>query len=237
MQTFLSGLNATIAVPLTRGGEPFVPDAGTTTWSLRGNNGVEVIPSSNYTGPLDSTLLISVPAEHNDTATAWVEKRTILVQGTVDGVSFQARETYRITRFLNHACQPADVRGFIGISEGELPDTEVDLPSAYMDVAGALGVETLAQALAGDAAPEQTANRAIVAQAVINLLPSLPARISKAESDGTSKVERFQIDLGELERRANDLLEKSLRALSSDGSSITPTLVAVSSRTDPLTGA
>jgi hypothetical protein len=235
VQTYLAGQNITVAVPLTRGGEPVVADGSTISWSLRGHDGAELSAAATLACS-DSTALIPVPAGSNGLASAWSEKRTILVTFNVAGQPQTARVAYRLTNFLNHSVEPAEIRTFIGITEGELPDAEIDLSAAYLDVAGATDFADLAQALAGEAASEQAANRGIIAQAVINLLPGLPARISKSESDGTSKVERFPIDLAQLEARARAQLASAIATFTSV-TNTDPVFIAFSSRTDPLTGA
>jgi hypothetical protein len=60
---------------------------------------------------------------------------------------------------------------------------------------------------------ERQANRAIIAQCVILAMPSLQARISQAEGDGTMSAQRFQLDFGDLESRASDQLSRAINII------------------------
>lgn len=237
MKTFLASEDTTVAVPLTRNGEPFVPDNSQIFWELRGHDGAILSPKTALNGIEDSTALIVVGAVHAEiTPGRNLEKRTLIVTGAAEGRPFDIRHGYRIAGFLNHSSTEADVRKFIGVDEGELPDDDIDITAAYFDVADTAGFDVLATALAGDDKTDRAANRAIVAQAVINLLPSLPARVSKKESDGTSEAERFPVDFAELEKRARGALSRALSTISPAAATVAPALVVLTTRTDPLTG-
>lgn len=240
MLSVQSDATATITVPLTRGdGEPFVPDSNQVSWELRGHGGAVIIPATSVTGVTDSSLPVEVLGAHHELTSGRVlEKRTLTVSGSLEGFPFEIRTVYRVHDFLNITASSKDVRTFIGTDAGELGDEEIDLVDAYFDVAEISSIETLQAALAGDEAADRAANRAIVAQAVINLIPSLPARLSKSESDGSSTVERFSLDLAGLERRAITARDKALATVTgSPRATTTRALIAVTQRTDPLTGA
>lgn len=237
MQSFLAGQDVTVAVVLTHRGEPFVPDNNTVQWELRGHDGSVLSPKSSLGGVQDTTANITVGAVHNTLAAdRTLEKRTLIVSGTRDNQAFTVQQPYRLTDFLNMSATPAQVRTFIGLDEGELPDEDIDLIAAYFDVADLSSLDRLQQALGSDGSAERAANRAIVAQAVLNLLPSLPARLSKKETDGASAVERFQIDFNDLERKAIRARNKGLVPLQTQETP-TRTLVAFTQRPDPISGA
>lgn len=230
MNSFTAGQDVTVAVPLTRGGDPFVPDGNTVTVTVRGHDGA-ILSSAGQNGVTDSTLLVLVAAAQNAIAKT-VEKRTLIVEGMAGGLPFSIRTNYLLTAFLNYIVEPSDVRTFLGVDEGELPDAEIDLDKAYLHLAPLVDLDTLNAAFVTD--PVE-ANDAVLAQAVIDLMPSLQARISMMDTDGTSKAQRFPLDLAALEGQARDLRAKSIIAITSPPA-VTPSLVAFSTRPDPFTG-
>ena len=232
---YLAGTDTTVVVPLSLNGEPVVPDNGEVQWELRGHSGEVVSPFSTRAGVTDSSVAIVISSANVTLAGHLREQRTLRVKGLVDGFPFMMEVPFSITDFLNFGATPKDVRKFIGISDGELSDDEIDLVEAYFDLNDNDGVN-MATALSGTEKSQRAANKALVAQAVLNLLPGLPQLLSKRETDGTSEVERFTPDFQELEARARGQRDT---ALDSFRTTTAPevTLVAVSTRTDPLTGA
>lgn len=239
MQVFLSGADVALPIQFAHNGEPFVPDEGSVRWQLRGHAGQVISPEVTLLGVIDTVAEITVPAADNTLAAdARREKRTALVTGRRGGFPFTLRVQYLLTGFLNTTIGPDDVRIFTGLDSNTLPDAEIDVTAAFFDVADAVTYDTLDAALGStDGARERSANRAILAQAVLNLMPSMAARISKAESDGTTSIERFPVDLLALEARANDMLTGALNTLAPVATAVERTLIAVTPRTDPLTGA
>lgn len=235
MQTFLSGKDITIAVPLTRNGEPVVPDAQEISWEVRGHDGA-VLSGGLSNDQADSIALIPIDEADNELSGGRVlEKRTLIVTWEVAGATLTTQAVYQIHDFLNHTVTPQDVRSFIGIDSGELSDDEIDITGAFFDLAAVTTLASLSAGLAGNETAQRRANKGIIAQAVINLLPGLPQRLSKAESDGTSKVERFPIDFDKLGHRANAALETALNSLTSTATT-GRTLIVLTERTDPMTG-
>lgn len=232
---YLAGSDITVVVPLSLNGEPVVPDNGQVQWELRGHSGEVVIPFGTMNGVTDSTASILITGSNVALNGHLRELRTLRVRGLTDGFPFETSLPFHITEFLNYSVTPKDVRKFIGISDGELKDDEIDLVEAYFDLNDMDGVN-MATALAGTEKSQRAANKALVAQAVLNLLPGLPQLLSKRETDGTSEVERFTPDFQELEMLARGQRATALQSIST-ATSTDVTLVAVSTRTDPVTGA
>lgn len=210
MQAFVQGTDLAIAVPLIRDGEPFVPDGNSATWTLYGQNGQQMA-TGTLTGVTDTTVYVPTTAANNSLLEGSAfEKRFVVVSGLVGGDAFVIRQPYFLIPWINYTATPDDVRAFIGIGSGELPDSDVDLVSAYMDVCYFSTPDLVNAALISASDNERQANRAIVAQAVLLALPSLQARIAKAESDGTVDVTRFDLDFDALEERASQQLSRAL---------------------------
>jgi hypothetical protein len=234
MLSFLAGQDVAVPVALTRGGEPILPDDGAIQWELRGHDGAVLSPFSSLTGITDSVLTITVQASHNALGGDLLAKRTLTVRGVVGGVPFDVVVRYRLTDFLNMSTDADDVRKFIGCDDGELPDAEIDIVEAYFDILELL--PTLAEALAATQGRERAANKAIAAQAVLTLVPSLPARLSKKATDGATAAERFEYDFDALADKARHARDKAITTARGTTSTTARTLISITQRADPLTG-
>jgi hypothetical protein len=210
VKAYLQGTDLTIAVPLTRDGEPFVADGNTVNWTLYGQSGQQMA-TGQLTDATDSTAFISITTADNSIVEGRAfEKRTLVVSGTLNNEPFFIRQSYQLIPWINYTATADDVRAFIGVGPGELPDADIDLVSAYMDVVSYSSQDIVDAALVAGNDNEREANRAIVARAVLIALPSLQVRISKAESDGTIDVTRQDVDFAGLEDRAAQQLSRSL---------------------------
>ena len=226
-----AGEAATVTVPLTLHGEPFVPDSNQIHWALRGHVGSSVVASTLLTGVTNSFANIALSAPNLPLGSEARELRTLIVTGTVGGVVFSIRKSFHISGFLNYSVTEQDVRTFIGITESELPDTEIDLVEAYFDLSDQVDID----AFVGTEAQQRLANKALVAQTVINLLPGLPQLLSKKDEDGTSAVERFTPDFEALARRAHQVRDAAVNSFrTTEVADVI--LIAVATRIDPFTG-
>ena len=238
MITFLENTNVTVIVPFQRDSEPFVPDASGLTWTLRGQDGT---PVTGYiavalTGVVNSYVAITVPSGANDIEGAQrFSKRFVVVSGTVGQKPFSVTIPYRLSPWLNMTAGPVSVRTFIGLDDEELPDSLIDITSAYFLVADRIGDAALATALRSGLQAEQSANAAITAQCVLNLLTSVPTLLVKKETDGNVGFERFPIDLDLLRRRAEAVLAGAVDVVSSRTGGYT--MMTIITPTDPVTGA
>jgi hypothetical protein len=232
------GQDLGFAIPLVRNGEPFLPDNGQVSWSLRGQDGSVIVGPTQVTGVTDTQVQLTVVAADNTVAGGLLfEKRTILVTGAVGGQPFSIRVIYRLTAWLNYTASADDVRAFMGIDLAELPDSDIDLTIAYSDVAGVVSKDLLDSALVAGDATEIAANRAIVARAVINVIPSAQARMLKSQSDGTQDIDRFKVDFDGLRQDAIDSLARNIDGILPTTSIIDFKASATSSNIDPVTNA
>lgn len=237
MRTESPGANLGFAVPLVQGGEPFVPDGGQVYWSLRGQDGSVLVAPTLITGIVDTQAVLTVLAANNTVAgDLTFEKRTITVTGALLGVPFSIRVFYRLQAWINMSCSTDEVRAFMGIDVDELPDDDIDLATAYLDVAGVVTQLVLDAALGSGGVTEISANRAIVARAVVNVIPSVQARMLKSESDGTRDIDRFKVDFAQLLQDAKDRLGKNINDMVPTTNRIPYVASGTSSNVDPIKG-
>ena len=239
MLTYTSGEDLAVVVPFIRDDELFVPDGGTATWIVRGQDGTIIGGlGGTLTGLTDSSCTITILAAHNAIATGLrFEKRTVIVRGTVGGFPFEMHQLYRLSPWLNLTVTCDSVRTFVGLDASELPDADIDILGAYYRFADQVGDAVLATALATGTFEEQLANNAVKGWAVYRAIPGLRQRVAKQESDGTRQFQRFNIDFVQLETDAYYQVTLGLRQFIptfNDASSMP--FFLVTSPTDPVSG-
>lgn len=234
----LAGKDVTIWVSFQVNGDPAIPDVGSVTYTLRDHLGVEMTGQTDVPVTTDATttgVSITLPASAN-TITQSLERRTLVVNWTKGGAPQVIRIPYWLHNWLNHSVTPDQVRSFIGINRDELPDEEIDLVRAYFKVEDLLTKTVLENALSGDPRETQLAEDAILAQAVLDLSPSLKARTAQRLTDGTIGFDRPKIDDFDLVMsRAREMLEAAISELT--GSSTDTPIVIFGVRPDAITGA
>lgn len=237
MQTFLADEDIAVQLPLRVNGEPIIPDAGSVKLTLRGNAGQVLLSKEPVTMAAASTeASYVIPAQHNELGDSRFSMRSVLVEFTKSGRPLTAKLSYRLVPWFNTTVTADDVRAFIGVDAGELPDNVIDIADAYLAVEGVVGIAPLATALAGADQRQIRANQIILARAVLDQLPGLPLRLSQNESNGVFSAQRPKIDLALLELRALALYGEALGAVVVTNESERTDFLVVGIAPDPITG-
>lgn len=239
MKTYLAGEDIALQISLrTYNGEPVVPDVGTVKLTVRDNAGQVVVDKEPVTMGVASTeAAVVVEAVHNTLGAGRFAMRTVVIDFTKTGRPMSVRESYRLTAWLNTTVTPDDVRAFIGVDAGELPNTVIDIVDAYLSVEADIGEAILTAALAGADEKQIAANRMVLAQAVLNQIPGLPLRLSQNESNGVFSAQRPKIDLVALEMRAQAMYADAADLTSSRLAADQVDFLVVPLVPDPVTGA
>ena len=233
MRYELAGNDVAVLVEFTLDGEFVTPDEDSVSYIVRNTVGTIVV-STTALDPTGSQIFITVPAIVNALASGHkFENRYVIVSYTVGGVPRTLKYLYRIAAWANYTSTEDDVRSMLGVRRSELPDDEIGLYEAYLDVGKDVGEEALDAAL-GSAS--RSANEAITAKAALNVLPGLPLRVAQAEGDGTLSFQRFaKADWFRLEEQIRSWYDQAvLTVTSSEGTTVV--LDVVGTRTDPITG-
>lgn len=231
----LAGNAHSFLVQFRNRGEPAIPDQGSVTYTLRGHDGALLAGHAAVpveTGALAVETVITVPADQNLIAGS-LERRSITVNWTFKSAPKETRLSYWLHAWLNFSTTPADVRKYIGANESELPDDDIDLVEAYIEVAKMVTVEALVSKLQTD--PLQAEN-ALLAYAVLSVIPSLKSRMAQEQADGVLSFTRPDLrNFDELRVEARSMLDNFV--LNTAGQSLGDTpLLAFGTRPDVITG-
>lgn len=243
MQDFLSDQIVNLTFRYGDDKQPRIPTFGSVKYTVLDHSGV-TIPAltevSVTTGPTEFESTISIPAINNSIDPSKLfERRTVLVTYTHNGKTYVESIIYRLIPVTNYYVTARDVRGFIGINENELPDSDIDMFAAYLATANDFTKVILDDALQSGTINEVYANDCITMQAVFAVVQSLKNRVAQSEKNGVvgfdrPKIEDFSEILEAAWMRYNHgrgiLLE--LVGLEAD-----VTLIVVTQDADPVTGA
>lgn len=227
-----------VLINFRNAGQPVIPTTNSVSYVVRDNSGVVISGIGTVqvaTGPADTSITIVIPSEYTS-APNGLEKRTVQVTWSLNGNPRKEFHTVWLHPYLNISATPDHVRSFIGLNATELPDEEIDIVGAYYRLANDLSLATVEAATAETGPTAQYIDQAIVATAVLEVLPSVQLRVAQKMSDGAVGFDRLsKIDFSEIKKKAIDRLEKAKEALSLEDE-VTPTLVSFGTRTDAITG-
>lgn len=216
-------------------GNKFVfPDEGVFSYKVRSIDGTvllqgeeELDPIFDSDGEVSKTVYpnfgsITIPAEDNALENPYFDSRIVEISYMYDGKPQLIKDSYRITDFYYFTAKPKDVRDYLGLNVGELPDEDIDLNDIYFQLVQKLGSK-FTEALNTSGIPSIRANRLIVLKGVVQVLPSARLRVNQEENDGSSKFLRYlnKIDwdgllanaLAEIEDLENNLTGEEIVSL------------------------
>lgn len=225
MNTFFAGESVTLQIPLMFRGEYVICDEDSLTWTLRGHDGT-LLDSGDKEGKFTSAIL-TFDSVHQ-TITREIENRFVQLNFTSDGNPRSLYTSYRLINFVPMTVQVEDVRSYLGLTEEELEDHEVDLPGAYLSVK--TKVTDIDQRLLED--PLQ-ANELIKFWAIRRLLPTLELRAHQRRETDSNSAQRFPVDFDKLRARIEDELEALIPM---DGTEEPLLISTFSTQPDPFTG-
>lgn len=218
-------------------GEYIVPDIGSVTWTLYGNDGS--IGSQNNTALTTdaSTNKVTLATSQGDNVISGaVEKRTIVIDYDINGQGYSDQIHYWITSLLNITVTEADVRAVLGVEPKELPDDAINIVEAYHDTSADLVNDITTILAAGDRSALK-ANRAITLKAALTVLPSLRLKVAQKETSDTIGYSRYT-DMDWIALRDDLSAQYADALLQSDDQQVPDlALFVVSTPPDPVTGA
>lgn len=246
MKNVLAGKAVAVDVLFQQGvtGDFVVPDAGSITYSLYDNTMNALVTDAAVDSTMSTTAIVIPTSAPNNTLSGGnlFEERLIVVTYTVNNVSQTQMLRYRIVPLVPYSASPDTCRRLLGLTANELPDEDVDVFAAYVNMLDLVEAATLNAALIAADSSRMSANQAIAAQAIIDILPSLQLRTLQQSKSNTAQVSRFYaMDFDALsdwiysvrDNATNDLTDDDAVGIFGTGVIFGATTVD----TDPVTGA
>ncbi|HQT78547.1 MAG TPA: hypothetical protein PLD10_15955 [Rhodopila sp.] len=171
-------------------------DVSSVSWTLRDGTGA---PMASYTNIAVNNAIeapsvaISTPGAAN-TKTASLglsENRFLCVTWLVNGGSYQKVYPYKLVDFMPLLLDGDQIRSLAGMTEAELPDEEIDIPSAATTVRGDVGATVFDNALLAGDETTPLVNGLIAYRVLIDLAPSYHLRIAQVISAQQNRFQRF----------------------------------------------
>lgn len=239
MLHFIAGHDVSLSLPFKVGGEFVVPDVGSAKYTLRDQAGNPVEGQIDFpitTDESTTSASITLPASVNEIGSDDLQKRSVEYSWKVGGQAYRAVVHYLLTAWLNFTTEPQDVRAYIGCDFTELPDEDIDLARAYLDICDKVTKSVFDAELARADNRGLKASRAVCLKAVLNVIPSLQLRVAVMQRSDANQFRRLsRLDLEELGRQADAELSQILSTMTSEPSS-SIAYVSVTTPPDPVTG-
>jgi hypothetical protein len=193
VKNFLAAKDVSIDVLFEQGVDTVVPDVGSVKYTLYDNNGAAIsgavdVPVTTTTAT--TSIAVLTTAGQNTKALAF-ETRTLVVTYKVSGGTRTQTYQYRLTNNVPFSINEDSVRSFIGVSRTELPNQDIDIYMAYIGVCADIGSTAVNAALVAADATQIAVNKAIVCQALIDILPGIQLRLLQDSHSNTAQVTRF----------------------------------------------
>ncbi|MBD9544263.1 hypothetical protein IB276_32990 [Ensifer sp. ENS04] len=236
----IAGTPTALIIPFIIGNQPVAPDVGSVTYTLKDQLGSPMVGLTDIpyvTTPTTYQMQVLVPSSaHSIDPARRFERRGVVVNFKLNGEEVQLTRSYRVVPEPTHTVTPADVRAFIGIEEHELPDSDIDILSAFLLVEKDVGATELAAAITSGTTAELSANTLVRMRAVLDVLPSAKQRMAQSEKNGVKEFSR--VDLKELDKLKKDAEDRYQEAYDDIvvTTETTVSLFLVTSNTDAITG-
>lgn len=243
----LSGEDFTLKLTFKdRLGVAVLPDTGSVRLTVRDHAGVALTSFDNLLLVVTGNQYeLTIPGSDNTLGVGnQLENRHIRVTYLVNGQAMQIKDSYKLCQFLPFAVVENDVRALLGLTYEELPDTDIDLYSAYFTLDDYLTTVKLTTTplkdyLVAGTVKSIKANQLVAVQAAIDILPSIPQRIADTQKTENAEFTRNQkVDPYSLSKQLEGMKADLTNALLTvdPNAFTTPTIFAVSTPTDPITG-
>ncbi len=188
-------------------------------------------------GPNVSILVVDTPVDHAgmtqvsvtisavvNTPSAVTEPRWIVYRFTVGGLPYTAQVVYTVTPPILLTVSPDHVRAELGVSLAELPDNDLDLVAAVLDLTAGYPSATQTQL-----------DKASVLSEALRVLPSCRNRAAQTVISGTEEFTRAKPEWDRLESDLRGRLFTLLDSMTTTPS-VARTYLTISTPTDPVFG-
>lgn len=193
METFIAKKSVILTVDLIVGGNFVVPDEGSIVkYTLLGN---DFSPMEDYTDielapqPYGTSISVVIPQNAN-TITSVYEIRTLLLDVIVEGKSVVFKKQYRLSDVPTYTVTKDDVRVVFGLSDSDISDDLIDIDSTYFALLSEY--PEIEEWFKSGGLRAIKANRILALKTALSFSVGLPLFTVASETDGTSKMVRFE---------------------------------------------
>ncbi len=216
MRNFLANQAVTLDVLFEQGVDTVIPDVASVTYTLYDNNGAQVSGAVDVAVTTTSNTT-SVPitiASGKNAKVGLFENRTLVVKYKLNGGDRQQQYQYRLIDFVPMTATPDGARSMLGAARNELPDQDIDLYQAYIEVCADVDSTTVNNALVAAGATNFAANRAIICRALLNIVPGIQFRLVQDSKSNTAQITRFaKVDFAALTAWLTGLYDAALEII------------------------
>lgn len=230
-----AGEDVTLSVDYIVDGAYVIPESAQA--SVRDNSGALIVGMVDVPLAVDSTTTeLSIPGQHNIIdPNKDFERRYISLSFLHEGKRYQKVMQYELQEFLPISADAQSVRRTLGLDPLELPDADVNIRAAYLNLVETYG-DPIVEALTTGDVKTIAVNKAITLSAAMELLNSLPFRVAIKMKAEDSSVERMSdFDIGKMRIQLGQEMSYALDLVldtSTGGSAI----LVLTSPTDAITG-
>lgn len=238
----LAGQAQSVILEFFADGQPVVPDADSIEFTAWDNDGA-MIQKYLFTQPVDAVptqmeVVLSLALSDIPLLTLF-ESRYVRADFKYNFKPYSVSKSYRLHHMIPMTVDAQAVRALVGADHDEIPDGDIDLIAAYIELAATFG-PNLDLALRRTDNISMAANHAISLQTAIMLCPSLQSRLLKSEKADNAGFQRADMNFIKLESDLKGLLAGRLEQITAAISgvaagAILPTLFVVTKQTDRIT--
>lgn len=162
------------------------------SFSLSNQSGDVVYSSDEEIADGQVSIVIHIPAQFNTLTDRLFEKMVLSWSYTTEARFITESLNYRLEAEIPFPVDPDSVRNMIGVSNIELPDSEIELFSAYLTFLNTLGPNVdLSEFENGGDLNSYKITKSIEAMAALAIFPTLQIRLPRSYDSGTSGYERW----------------------------------------------
>lgn len=193
METFIANKNVILGIDLIVGGNFVKPDEGFgVRYTLLGN---DFSPMEDYTDvDVDSesygtSISLVIPKEANEISDVY-EVRTVVLDFVVEGKRVYLKKQYRLSEVPAHLVTTDQVRTIFGLNDSDIPDDLIDVDSSYFKLL--MEYPEIESWFKSGGLKAIKANRILALSSALSFATALPLLTVASETDGTSKMVRFE---------------------------------------------
>lgn len=206
MQTAFANQSSAVRVDLIVGGNYIDPDDGEPIkYTVYGKDFTPIpgyvdkiveVPSEGgeteqHTYHYPNTFVLNIPAEVNALSEGLrVELRTVVVSFFSYSRQYFLKYTYRVCEFPAYSATNDDVRMIFGLNNSDLADDLIDLDGCYFDLIEKY--PSIEEMFKSGGLKASKANRILALTCALKYANGLSLLAVGTESDGTSKIARFE---------------------------------------------